>query len=86
MNLIGSIFTVGSYTLASRVLGFLRDILIAHALGTGLAVDAFFVPALPQPVPQPSPGRVQRRLCPTPAASRARAPSRSVASPSRCCP
>jgi putative peptidoglycan lipid II flippase len=43
MNLIASIFTVGGYTLASRVLGFIRDILIAHALGTGLAADAFFV-------------------------------------------
>ena len=43
MNLLASIFTVGSYTLASRVLGFIRDILIAHALGTGLAADAFFV-------------------------------------------
>ena len=43
MNLLASIFTVGGYTLASRVLGFIRDILIAHALGTGLAADAFFV-------------------------------------------
>src|SRR5262245_34280770 len=43
MNLIASIFTVGSYTLASRVLGFIRDILIAHALGTAFAADAFFV-------------------------------------------
>src|SRR5215813_5388572 len=43
MNLIASIFPVGGYTLASRVPGFLRDILIAHALGTGFAADAFFV-------------------------------------------
>src|SRR5882724_7364254 len=43
MDFLRSIFTVGGYTLASRVLGFIRDILIAHALGTGLAADAFFV-------------------------------------------
>ena len=43
MDFLRSIFTVGGYTLASRVLGFIRDILIAHALGAGLAADAFFV-------------------------------------------
>jgi putative peptidoglycan lipid II flippase len=43
MDFARSIFTVGGYTMASRVLGFIRDILIAHALGTGLAADAFFV-------------------------------------------
>lgn len=35
--------TVGSYTLASRLLGFVRDILIAAILGTGPISDAFFV-------------------------------------------
>ncbi len=35
MALIGSIVKVGSLTGVSRAGGFLRDILIAHALGTG---------------------------------------------------
>jgi len=43
MTLIRSIATVGGYTMASRVLGFIRDVLIAHALGAGLAAEAFFV-------------------------------------------
>lgn len=43
MSLVRSIMTVGGYTMASRVLGFIRDILIARVLGTGLAADAFFV-------------------------------------------
>ncbi|MFO1169778.1 MAG: murein biosynthesis integral membrane protein MurJ [Hyphomicrobiaceae bacterium] len=43
MNLFKSILTVGGYTMASRVLGFLRDILIARVLGTGMVADAFFV-------------------------------------------
>lgn len=42
-GLIRSASTVGSMTLASRVLGFLRDILIAQTLGTGPIADAFFV-------------------------------------------
>ncbi|HQT63943.1 MAG: murein biosynthesis integral membrane protein MurJ [Acidocella sp. 20-57-95] len=36
-------FTVGLWTMASRVLGFARDILIAAILGTGPIADAFFV-------------------------------------------
>src|SRR5215475_11939113 len=43
MALIRSIATVGGYTMASRVLGFIRDVLIAHALGAGFAAEAFFV-------------------------------------------
>ena len=43
MALIRSIATVGGYTMASRVLGFVRDILIARVLGTGYVADAFFV-------------------------------------------
>ena len=43
MALIRSIATVGGYTMASRVLGFIRDVLIAHALGAGMAAEAFFV-------------------------------------------
>lgn len=34
--------TVSGFTLVSRLLGFLRDILIARFLGTGLVADAFF--------------------------------------------
>ena len=43
MNLIKSTITFGSFTLISRLLGYLRDILIAIFLGTGLIADAFFV-------------------------------------------
>ena len=38
-----SVATVGGYTLASRVLGFIRDILIAAFLGAGPIADAFLV-------------------------------------------
>ena len=43
MALLRSIATVGSFTMLSRILGFIRDILIAAILGTGLIADAFFV-------------------------------------------
>jgi putative peptidoglycan lipid II flippase len=43
MSLLRSIATVGSYTLLSRVLGFVRDILTAALLGAGPVADAFFV-------------------------------------------
>ena len=43
MALLRSIATVGGYTMASRVLGFVRDILIAAILGAGAGADAFFV-------------------------------------------
>lgn len=43
MALIRSLATVGGYTGISRVLGFVRDILIAAVLGTGPVADAFFV-------------------------------------------
>lgn len=43
MALLRSAATVGAYTLASRVLGFVRDILIAAVLGAGPVADAFFV-------------------------------------------
>jgi putative peptidoglycan lipid II flippase len=42
-GLVRSIATVGSLTLVSRVLGFVRDILIAALLGAGPLADAFFV-------------------------------------------
>ncbi|CAN5558596.1 murein biosynthesis integral membrane protein MurJ [soil metagenome] len=43
MSLLKSAATVGSYTLASRVLGFIRDQLIAFTLGTGPVMEAFAV-------------------------------------------
>ncbi len=43
MALLKQIATVGSYTMASRLLGFARDILIAATLGAGPIADAFFV-------------------------------------------
>jgi len=43
MSLVRAAFTVGSLTLVSRLLGFLRDLLIAAVLGAGAAADAFFV-------------------------------------------
>jgi putative peptidoglycan lipid II flippase len=43
MALIRSVATIGSYTLVSRVFGFVRDILTAAILGAGPVADAFFV-------------------------------------------
>lgn len=43
MNLLKALATVSSLTLLSRVLGFVRDFVIARAFGAGLATDAFFV-------------------------------------------
>jgi len=43
MNLIASISTFSFFTLISRLLGYVRDILIAIFLGTNLFADAFFV-------------------------------------------
>jgi putative peptidoglycan lipid II flippase len=43
MSLIRGIATVGGYTLVSRVLGFLRDVLTAAYLGAGPVADAFFI-------------------------------------------
>src|SRR6195256_6209705 len=41
--MLGRIFTVGGLTLASRITGFMRDIMLAWALGAGPIADAFFV-------------------------------------------
>jgi putative peptidoglycan lipid II flippase len=41
--MIRSVLTVGGWTMASRVLGFARDMLIAAILGAGPIADAFFV-------------------------------------------
>ena len=43
MNLVKSTGTFGFFTIISRLLGYLRDILIAIFLGTGMLADAFFV-------------------------------------------
>jgi putative peptidoglycan lipid II flippase len=43
MSLLRSVATVGGYTMISRVLGFMRDILMATAIGAGPVADAFFV-------------------------------------------
>tara|TARA_B100000963_G_scaffold147564_1_gene128457 strand:+ start:773 stop:2302 length:1530 start_codon:yes stop_codon:yes gene_type:complete len=43
MNLIKSTGTFGFYTIISRLLGYLRDVLIAIFLGTSIFADAFFV-------------------------------------------
>ncbi len=41
--MIGRIFTVGGFTLLSRITGFARDIMLAAILGAGPIADAFFV-------------------------------------------
>ena len=43
MNLLKALATVSSMTLVSRILGFVRDTVIARAFGAGIATDAFFV-------------------------------------------
>ncbi len=42
-SLLKSIASVGSMTMLSRILGFIRDIIIARLFGAGIAADAFFV-------------------------------------------
>ena len=43
MSLLKTLATVSSMTFVSRILGFVRDVLIARLFGAGLATDAFFV-------------------------------------------
>jgi putative peptidoglycan lipid II flippase len=43
MNLLRTLATVSGMTLLSRILGFVRDFVIAHSFGAGIATDAFFV-------------------------------------------
>jgi len=43
MSLVKSTGTFGFFTIISRLLGYVRDILIAIFLGTGMLADAFFV-------------------------------------------
>jgi len=43
MNLLRALATVSGMTLLSRILGFLRDFVIARTFGAGVTTDAFFV-------------------------------------------
>ena len=43
MNLLSSTYVFSFFTLLSRILGYLRDILIAIFLGASIFADAFFV-------------------------------------------
>ncbi len=43
MNILSSTYIFSFYTLISRILGYIRDILIAIFLGTSILADAFFV-------------------------------------------
>lgn len=43
MNLLKSLAAVSSMTMVSRVLGFVRDAIVARVFGAGMATDAFFV-------------------------------------------
>jgi putative peptidoglycan lipid II flippase len=43
MSLLRALLAVSSLTMVSRVLGYVRDFLIARVFGAGLATDAFFV-------------------------------------------
>lgn len=43
MSLLRALATVSSMTLLSRILGFVRDFVVARTFGAGMATDAFFV-------------------------------------------
>ncbi len=43
MNLLKALATISGMTLISRILGFVRDVLIARIFGAGTETDAFFV-------------------------------------------
>jgi putative peptidoglycan lipid II flippase len=43
MNLLRALAAISSLTLVSRILGFVRDVLLARIFGAGMATDAFFV-------------------------------------------
>lgn len=43
MNLLKSLAAVSSITMISRVLGFIRDTILARIFGAGVATDAFFI-------------------------------------------
>jgi putative peptidoglycan lipid II flippase len=43
LSLFRSLSTVGLFTLSSRILGFIRDLVLAHVFGANAMTDAFFV-------------------------------------------
>ena len=43
MSILKNTAIVGGLTMISRVLGFVRDVLVANVLGTGPVADAFVV-------------------------------------------
>ena len=43
MSLVRAIATVGGFTLLSRIVGFVRDIVLSAVLGSGAVADACFV-------------------------------------------
>lgn len=43
MNLLKALATIGSMTFLSRILGFVRDTLVARIFGAGVYTDAFFI-------------------------------------------
>src|SRR3954452_23891500 len=43
MNLLKTLATISSMTFVSRILGFVRDMLVARVFGAGIATNAFFV-------------------------------------------
>jgi putative peptidoglycan lipid II flippase len=43
MNLLKTLASVGGMTIISRILGFIRDSIIARVFGVGISTDAFFV-------------------------------------------
>lgn len=43
MNLLKSLAAISSMTMMSRVLGFIRDAIIARVFGAGAAADAFLL-------------------------------------------
>ena len=43
MRLDRAVATVGGFTLLSRIVGFIRDVILSAILGSGAAADAFFV-------------------------------------------
>jgi len=43
MNLLKTLATVSSMTMLSRILGFVRDFVVARTFGAGMLTDAFFV-------------------------------------------
>ena len=43
MNLLKTLATISGMTLVSRILGFVRDVMVARIFGASIATDAFFV-------------------------------------------